>query len=540
MATEFNLPELGENIESADVIAVLVKAGDTIEKDQSVIEIETDKATVEVPSNVTGKITEVLVKEGESVKVNQVILKIDETEGQKAEAEVVVKENKSKKPKETVVEEKVKIGQGKSEIVEFKLPELGENIESADVIAVLVKAGDFIQIDQGIIEIETDKATVEVPSSVEGEIIEVLAKVNETANVGDVLIKVKTTTSPVPKIKETIPDRDTEEVAKLEKNTAIPKGEVAKLKPGEIDSQPEMIKGAAPAAPSVRRIAREIGVDINEVKGTDPGGRISMDDVKAHSKKLHAERKTDTGIGIKQKTLPDFSKFGAIEKVEMTKIRKVTAEHLSYAWTTIPHVTQHDKADITQLEKSRKQYNPEVEKAGGKLTITSILLKIIIAALKEFPQFNSSIDMDSKEIIYKKYFNIGVAVDTEYGLMVPVIKNVDEKNLIELSVEMGELAKKAREKKISLEDLQGGCFTITNLGGIGGTLFTPVVNSPEVAILGVSRGSYEPIYNEKNEFKPRLMLPLSLSYDHRIIDGADAARFLRFIVEALEQPLKIL
>jgi pyruvate dehydrogenase E2 component (dihydrolipoamide acetyltransferase) len=540
MATEFKLPELGENIESADVIAVLVKTGDTIEKDQSVIEIETDKATVEVPSNVTGKITEVLVREGDSVKVNQVILKIDETKEQKTEEEVVVKEIKTKKPKETVVEEKVKIGKGKNEIVEIKLPELGENIESADVIAVLVKPGDLIQIDQGIIEIETDKATVEVPSSVEGEIVEVFANVNETAKVGDVLIKVKTTTLNDPKIKEAIPETDTEKVEKLEKKKATPKGAVDKLKPGEVDFQPEVIKGAAPAAPSVRRIAREIGVDINEVRGTDPGGRISMDDVKAYSKKLHEERKTDTGIGIKQKALPDFSKFGAIEIVEMTKIRKVTAEHLSYAWTTIPHVTQHDKADITQLEKSRKQYKPEVEKAGGKLTITSILLKIIIAALKEFPQFNSSIDMDSKEIIYKKYFNIGVAVDTEHGLMVPVVKNVDEKNLIELSVKMGELAKKAREKKISLEDLQGGSFTITNLGGIGGTLFTPVVNSPEVAILGVSRGSYEPIYDEKNEFKPRLILPLSLSYDHRIIDGADAARFLRFIVEALEQPLKIL
>ncbi|NNG26340.1 MAG: biotin/lipoyl-binding protein [Ignavibacteriaceae bacterium] len=540
MAIEFRLPELGENIESADVVTVLVKAGDIIEMDRSVIEIETDKATVEVPSNVTGKITEVLVKEGDSVKVNQVILKIDESKKQKTEVEVVVKETKIEEPKETVADEKVKMEKGKSEIAEIKLPELGENIESADVIAVLIKAGDFIQIDQGIIEIETDKATVEVPSSVEGEVIEVLAKVNETSNVGDVLIKVKTTISPVPKIKDAIPETDTEDFEKLEKNTATPKGEVDKLKPGEADSQPEVVKGAAPAAPSVRRIAREIGVDINEVKGTGPGGRISMDDVKAYSKKLHQERKDTTGFGIKQEALPDFRKFGAIEKAEMTKIRKVTAEHLSYAWATIPHVTQHDKADITQLEKSRKQYNPEVEKAGGKLTITSILLKIIIAALNEFPQFNSSIDMDSKEIIYKKYFNIGVAVDTEHGLMVPVIKNVDEKNLIELSVEMGELAKKAREKKVSLEDLQGGCFTITNLGGIGGTLFTPVVNSPEVAILGVSRGSYKPIYNEKNEFKSRLMLPLSLSYDHRIIDGADAARFLRFIVEALEQPLKIL
>lgn len=541
MATEFKLPELGENIESADVIAVLVNAGDIIEKDQSVIEIETDKATVEVPSNVKGKITEVLVKEGDSVKVNQVILKVNENEEQTTATKVEVKETKIEQPQETVVKEKVKPGNDKSETVEIKLPELGENIESADVIAVLVKPGEYVQIDQGIIEIETDKATVEVPSSVEGEIVEVLAKENEAANVGDVLIKVKTTSSPVSKVKEATSEKDTKEITSVEKKEKVTqKGEVAKLKPGEVDSQPPTIKGAAPAAPSVRRIAREIGVEINEVKGTDPGGRISMDDVKAYSKKLHLQSKSTSGFGIKQEALPDFSKFGTIEKAGMTKIRKVTAEHLSYAWATIPHVTQHDKADITQLEKSRKQFNPEVEKAGGKLTITSILLKIIIAALKEFPQFNSSIDMDSKEIIYKKYFNIGVAVDTEHGLMVPVIKNVDEKNLIELSVEMGEIAKKAREKKVSLEDLQGGCFTITNLGGIGGTLFTPVVNSPEVAILGVSRGSYQPIYNNKDEFKPRLMLPLSLSYDHRIIDGADAARFLRFVVEALEQPLKIL
>jgi len=539
MATEFKLPELGENIESADVVTVLVKVGHTIEIDQSVIEIETDKATVEVPSNVTGKITEVLVKEGDSVKVNQVILKVEENQELVSKSEVKEKRVATEEPKETVVKEKIITGKEESKIFEFRLPELGENIESADVIAVLVKKGEIIQKDQGIIEIETDKATVEVPSSVEGEIVEVLVKENSKVSVGDVLIKVISSESPVKK--EDVTEKKTEEKIKVEKkDTTSQKGEVTKLKPGEVDMQPPIIKGAASAAPSVRRIAREIGVDINEVKGTGPGGRISMDDVKAYSKKLHQERKGTSDFGIKQEALPDFSKFGTIEKVEMTKIRKVTAEHLSYAWATIPHVTQHDRADITQLEKSRKQYNPEVEKAGGKLTITSILLKIIVAALKEFPLFNSSIDMESKEIVYKKYFNIGVAVDTEHGLMVPVLRDVDTKNLIGLSVEIGELAGKAREKKVSLDDLQGGCFTITNLGGIGGTLFTPVVNSPEVAILGVSRGSFEPVYNDKGEFKPRLILPLSLSYDHRIINGADAARFLRFVVEALEQPLKIL
>jgi pyruvate dehydrogenase E2 component (dihydrolipoamide acetyltransferase) len=266
-----------------------------------------------------------------------------------------------------------------------------------------------------------------------------------------------------------------------------------------------------------------------------------MDDVKAYAKKLNEQRGkgVSLGFGIKAEKLPDFSRFGSIETKPMSNIRTKTAEHLSYAWATIPHVTQFDQADITVLEMTRKAFNPKVEKAGGKLTITSFLLKISAAALKTFPQFNSSIDMEKKEIIYKNYFNIGVAVDTEFGLIVPVIKNVDQKNLTALSVELAAISEKARTKKISLEDLQGGCFTITNLGGIGGTSFTPIVNSPEVAILGVSRGSYKPVYKD-GKFEARMVVPLSLSYDHRIIDGADAARFLRWVCEALEQPMKLL
>ncbi|MCH8033495.1 MAG: 2-oxo acid dehydrogenase subunit E2 [Bacteroidetes bacterium] len=422
---------------------------------------------------------------------------------------------------------------------EFKLPELGENIESADVIAVLVKVGDRLEKEQSVIEIETDKATVEVPSSVEGKVIEVLVKEGDKAKPGDVILKVETIS--VAPATKTIDEKPTVIVeADKPEEFELPKKEVSELQPGEHDKQPPIIKGSAPAAPSVRRIAREIGIDINEVKGSGPGGRISMDDVKAHSKKLHQDRKTGEGFGIKQEPLPDFTKYGAIEKVEMSKIRKVTAEHLSYAWAVIPHVTQFDNADITQLEKARKDYNAKLIDGKSKLTVTAILLKIIAAALKNFPQFNSSIDMETKEIIYKKYFNIGIAVDTERGLMVPVIKEVDKKNINDLSAEMGELAQKARDKKISLEELQGGCFTITNLGGIGGTAFTPVINSPEVAILGVSRGSYEPVYNGYGVFEPRLMLPLSLSYDHRIIDGADAVRFLRWVIGALENPLKLL
>jgi pyruvate dehydrogenase E2 component (dihydrolipoamide acetyltransferase) len=245
------------------------------------------------------------------------------------------------------------------------------------------------------------------------------------------------------------------------------------------------------------------------------------------------------GFGIKKEALPDFTRYGDIERVSMSKIREKTATHLSYAWAVTPHVTQFDKTDITEFEKDRKELSKRVEEHGAKLTVTGILIKIISEGLKKFPQFNSSIDMEKKEIIYKKYINIGVAVDTEYGLLVPVIKNADEKNLIDISVELKSLAQKARDKKLSLEEMQGGCFTITNLGGIGGTYFTPIVNSPEVAIIGVSRGNYEPVYTKAGNFEPRLMLPLSLSYDHRIIDGADAIRFLRWVCEALEEPLKI-
>ncbi|MGH7451592.1 MAG: 2-oxo acid dehydrogenase subunit E2, partial [bacterium] len=305
-------------------------------------------------------------------------------------------------------------------------------------------------------------------------------------------------------------------------------------------ARPTERKEIAAAAPSTRRFAREIGIDINTVPGSGPGGRISIEDVKAFARQVN-QQKAAPRVGfavIEPESLPDFTKWGEVERKPMSKIRQATARHLSFAWATIPHVTQFDKADITELEKLRKQYGKKVEASGGKLTVTAILLKIISAALKVFPQFNASIDMAKHEIVYKKYYHIGVAVDTEHGLLVPVIRNVDRKNIIALSVELTQVAEKARNRKLSLDDMQGGNFSISNLGGIGGTGFTPVVNAPEVAILGISRGQMEPIYLNGN-FEPRLMLPLSLSYDHRLIDGADAARFLRWVAEAIEQPFRI-
>jgi pyruvate dehydrogenase E2 component (dihydrolipoamide acetyltransferase) len=288
----------------------------------------------------------------------------------------------------------------------------------------------------------------------------------------------------------------------------------------------------------VRRLARELGVDINDVPGSGAGGRISIDDVKAYAKRF-LERLRGGGDALaraaRSAAPPDFSRWGEIELQTMTAVRRKTAEHVSLAWRTIPHVTQHDLADVTALEALRKKYAKEAVESGGNLTITAIAVKVVAAALRVFPQFNASIDVDAEEIIFKKYVNIGVAVDTDHGLLVPVVRDADDKNIIQIAVEIAQLSAKARDRKIALEEMQGGCFSISNLGGIGGRYFTPIINAPELAILGISRARMEPVYRE-NQLAPRLMLPLSLSYDHRAIDGADGIRFLRWIVQALEQP----
>ncbi len=325
--------------------------------------------------------------------------------------------------------------------------------------------------------------------------------------------------------REASPDRQS---GRAQNVVDINRGSRAPTEPAAPETPP------APAAPSVRRMARELGVDINEVPGSGPGGRISVDDVKAHAKRI-VESASQGGAAAKAVPLPDFSRFGEIERQPMRAVRRKTAEHLSAAWAAVPHVTQFDVADITALEELRKKYAKRVEDAGGNLTVTAIAVKIAATALRVFPQFNASIDMAADEIILKKYVNIGIAVDTDRGLLVPVIRDADRKNIVQLSVELTQLSEKARTRKIALEEMQGGCFSISNLGGMGGTYFTPIVNAPEVAILGISRAKMEPVYKD-GAFVPRLMLPLSLSYDHRVIDGADGIRFLRWVVEAFEQP----
>ena len=439
-------------------------------------------------------------------------------------------------------------------MADFILPNLGDGVAQGDVLKVLVKAGDTIKVDQPVVELETDKATIEVPSDVAGKVKEVKAKPGDKLKPGQVVLIMENGASAVAAgasgasgASGAAPDAPAAPVApavERPKVVDIAAGRPAAAVAAVPAPSAASVVTAAPAAPSVRRLAREIGVDVSQVTGTGPGGRITQDDVKEFAKRVMnsfgsggqaAAASRPAGSGP---ALPDFSKWGEVERKAMSGIRRKTAEHLSYAWNTIPHVTQFDQADITNLEAMRKKYRGEAEKAGGNLTVTAVAAKVIATALKAFPQFNASVDAAGEAIVYKKYINVGIAVDTDNGLLVPVIRNADQKNLIQLSVEINLLAEKAKARKLTFDEMSGGSMSISNLGGIGGTSFTPIVNWPEVAILGISRGGYEPVWNG-TAFEPRQMLPLSLSYDHRLIDGADAIRFLRWVVEALENPFTL-
>jgi len=568
--TEFKLPELGENIDHGDLVRLLISPGAAVSEGQPVMELETDKAVVEVPSSVSGTVKEIRVKEGEKDKVGQVIFTVENGAGAKAKV-VAPKTDAIKAPVESAPTVAKVAAPSKAEAQpaapaasiqvasEFRLPELGENIDQGDLVRLMISPGSKVSEGQPVMELETDKAVVEVPSSVTGTVKEIRVKEGEKVKVGQVVFTLEGGAAASPeRLKHAVVEHISEQhEARLslqaamqaegktaaqvflpdQPNPGLPKSFAMPQQLGKVAGTEH--REPAPAAPHVRRLAREIGVDIYEVKGSGPGGRIREDDVKAYSKSLLASVRSAPQLGpaahIRQPELPDFAKFGKVERVSMRGVRRKTAQHLWEAWTTIPHVTQQDKADITELEQLRARFAPRAEEAGGKMTVTAIALKVCASALKVFPQFNASIDMAREEIVYKQYINIGVAVDTDRGLLVPVIREVDKKNIVELAAELTQASRKAKDKKLTPAEMEGGTFTITNVGGIGGTGFSPIVNFPEVAILGLSRSSMEPIWLN-GKFEPRRVLPLSLSYDHRLIDGADAARFLRWIAEAFEQP----
>jgi pyruvate dehydrogenase E2 component (dihydrolipoyllysine-residue acetyltransferase) len=476
--TDFTLPELGENVTAGDVLRVLVKPGDTVAKDQPVLELETDKATIEVPSSVAGQVRDVKVKEGDKVTVGQAILTVDDGGARGAAAAPAPAAQ----------------------------PPKADGASGANAPAkVPPDSGPEQRVEGSKREAAGDKAAAQTQ------------RAGQAAGAPDA------------------PEPARQKVVDISRPSAdrFRKDERNDARSGRAGQEtPAAELPPAPAAPSVRRIARELGVDVNAVAGSGDGGRISVDDVKAHARRLVEGQARG---GAAPEPLPDFSRWGDIERQPMRAVRRKTAEHLSAVWPAVPHVTQCDLADITALEELRKKHAKEVEAAGGSLTVTAIAVKVVAAALRRYPQFNASIDMAAGEIVFKKYVNIGIAVDTDRGLLVPVIRNADQKNITQLSIELAQLSEKARTRKIALEEMQGGCFSISNLGGIGGTYFTPIVNAPEVAILGISRAAMQPKF-ENGGFAPRLMLPLSLSYDHRAIDGADGIRFLRWIVQAFEEP----
>lgn len=512
MAKQIEIPDIGGD--EVTVTEVMVKPGDTVTIDQSVINVEGDKASMEVPSPEAGVVKEVLVKVGDTVSTGTPMFVLDSTDAVPAPA--------------PVAEAAPATAPVASAVVDVHVPDIGG--DEVSVTEIMVAIGDTVEIDQSLITVEGDKASMEVPAPMAGIVKEILVKSGDTVSTGSLIMRFEVAgAAPA--------------AAPAQASAPTPAAAPAPSAPAASNAanQNEVTASAsfAHATPIVRRLAREFGVNLDKVKGTGRKGRILKEDVQAYVKAAiqavesgSVAAKGNAGAGLDLLPWPkvNFSKFGETEEVELGRIQKISGKNLHRNWVMIPHVTQWDKADITELEKFRKEQNvlAEKQKLGVKITPLVFIMKAVAKALQAYPRFNSSLSEDAQRLTLKKYINIGVAVDTPNGLVVPVFKDVDKKGIIELSRELSAMSKKARDGKLTASDMQGGCFTISSLGGIGGTHFTPIVNAPEVAILGVSRSAMTPVWNGK-EFAPRLMLPLSLSYDHRVIDGADGARFITFI-----------
>lgn len=520
---EIKVPDIGGH-ENVDIIAVEVKAGDTIAVDDTLITLETDKATMDVPADAAGVVKEVKVKVGDKISEGGVILTV-ETGAAAAEAAPAAAEAQPAPAAAPAA--------AGGATVQVAVPDIGGHTD-VDVIAVEIKVGDTVAEDDTLITLETDKATMDVPCTAAGVVKAVFLKVGDKVSEGSAIIEVETVGSAA-----AAPAQAAQAAAPAAAAAAAPAAAPAPSAPAaaKID---EAAFAKAHAGPSARKLARELGVDLGQVKGTGLKGRIMGDDIKAFVKSVMqggaakpAAASASLGGGLDLLPWPkvDFSKFGNVEVKELSRIKKISGQNLSRNWVVIPHVTVHEEADMTELEEFRKQLNKEWEREGVKLSPLAFIIKASVSALKAFPEFNASLDGDN--LVLKNYFNIGFAADTPNGLVVPVIKDVDQKGLKQISQELTELSKKAREGKLKPQEMQGACFTISSLGGIGGTGFTPIVNAPEVAILGVCKSQIKPVWNGK-EFAPRLMCPLSLSFDHRVIDGAAGMRFTVFLAKLLK------
>jgi len=535
---EIKVPDIGSS-GKASVIEIAVKAGDTIAAEQALITLESDKASMEIPSPAAGVIESISVKVGDEVGTGDLILILKGAAPSKPAPGKAPASQAASAPKQKLSEpaaEEPAEAAGES-VEEVRIPDIGSS-GSANVIEVMVKAGDSVEADQSLITLESDKASMEIPAPKAGVVESLSIKVGDEAKTGDLILTLKVqgtapAKKPAPKAEEAAPQQQ----AVAPNKQGVPEAKAAAT-PAPAVSGPSKAGTKVHAGPAVRMLAREFGVELADVPATGPKGRILKEDVQAYVKNmLHKVKQapaegTTGGAGIPPIPAIDFSKFGEVEEVPMTRLMQVGAANLHRSWLNVPHVTQFESADITELEAFRVAQKAIAEKAGVKLTVLPLLLKACAHLLKELPDFNSSLAPSGKALIRKKYVHVGFAVDTPDGLMVPVIRNVDQKSLLQLAGEAAELAEKARTKKLSPDAMQGACFTISSLGHIGGTGFTPIVNAPEVAILGVSKAAIQPVWDGK-AFQPRLMLPLSLSYDHRVINGAAAARFTKRLSELL-------
>ncbi|MBB5222387.1 pyruvate dehydrogenase E2 component (dihydrolipoamide acetyltransferase) [Amaricoccus macauensis] len=525
MATiDVKVPDIGD-FKDVPVVTVLVKAGDTISKEDPIVELESDKATMEVPAPEGGTVKEVKVKEGDKVSEGSVVLVLETAGGAGASAPAAA-------PAAALAAAPAASGGG---TVDVKVPDIGD-FKDVPVVSVLVKAGDTIAKDDPLVELESDKATMEVPAPQAGKVKEVRIKEGDKVSEGSVILVLEASGG-APAAAATAP----ESAAPV---SAASAGASSDRKPTADDAARAAAGGQPHASPSVRKFARELGVDLATVTGSGRKGRILREDITGSFKKTAAPAAAapaaaQGGMGIPPIPAVDFSKFGPVEDVEMPRIKKLSGPALHRSWLNIPHVTNNDEADITDLDKFRKELDTKAKDEGYRVTMLTFLMKACVSALKAHWEVNSSIHPDGDKLIKKNFYNIGFAADTPNGLVVPVVKGVDSKGLVELSKEIGALSAKARKGELKGPDMQGATFTISSLGGIGGTSFTPIVNAPEVAILGVSRSKMAPVWNG-SEFEPRNMLPLSLSYDHRAIDGALAARFLQKLVTLLRDPRNLL
>ena len=537
---EIKVPDIGD-FDEVEIIEVLVAEGDSVEVNQDIITLESDKAAIEIPSPADGVIKELKVAVGQKVKQGDVIALAEAASTTTTEASSPVKSAPAAiaTPSPEAVPEVVAGG-----LIDIEVPDIGD-FDEVEIIEVLVSEGDSVDVNQDIITLESDKAAMEIPSPVAGPVKQLKVAVGDKVKQGDVIAIAETSavlSTPLPAA-ETIPVSSGKETA-----AAIVAEALSKPAP-EIEPEPELAPFApdsksgikqAHASPSVRQFARELGVVLSQVGGTGVKGRITKQDVQGFVKqKLNAPAATTGGSAIPPVPIVNFEKFGEIESVELPRIKKISGKHLHACWLNIPHVTQFDEADITELEQFRKANKESAAKQGVNLTPLVFIMKAVVASLKVYPELNASLSEDKEHLIIKSYYNIGVAVDTPNGLMVPVIKDVDKKGFLELAGELGEISARARDGALTAKDLQGGTFSISSLGGIGGSFFTPIVNAPEVAILGIGRHTMQPVWNGK-EFEPKLMLPLSVSYDHRVVDGALGARFTTHLNHMLSDIRKVL